>query len=91
MIWSFIALWFGKFTDWFPWKRKAKPMGPKVERIVVNDYHFPGNVSDPDRRNKKYASQKQKAKHNRRRKPKKAMRRLYQLGRNKAHPHARRS
>lgn len=75
-----------------PWRRKAvKPTGPESKTYVVNDYHFPGNAANPDRRNKKYASQEQKAKHNRKRKPKKAMRRLYQLGRNKAHPMARRS
>ena len=89
----FVSLWtWASGFDWFPWKRKAvKPAGPKVERIVVNDYHFPGDPSNPDRRHKKYASGSQKAKHNRKRKPKRAMRRLYQLGRNKAHPMARRS
>lgn len=64
--------------SWFPWKKKEKPTGPQVERYVLNDY-------------KKFADERQKAKRNRRRKPKKAMKRLYQLGRNKAHPRARRS
>jgi hypothetical protein len=80
------------WSDWFPWKRKAvKPAGPKVERFVINDYHFPGNAENPDKRHKKFADERQKAKRNRKRKPRKAMRRLYQLGRNKAHPMARRS
>jgi hypothetical protein len=77
--------------SWFPWKKKEKPTGPQVERYVLNDYHFPGNDPNPDKRHKKFADERQKAKRNRRRKPKKAMKRLYQLGRNKAHPMARRS
>jgi len=73
--------------DWFPWRRRAKPTGRESKKYVVNDFHFPGNAAHK----KKYADQMQKAKRNRKRKPKKSMRRLYQLGRNKTHPKAMRS
>jgi len=73
--------------DWFPWRKKAKPTGRESKKYVVNDFHFPGNAAHKPQRNKKYADQGQKAKRNRRKKPSKKMRRLYQLERSKAHPH----
>jgi hypothetical protein len=84
---SFFSWFGGLLSSWRNWLRK-KPSKHETKRYVVNDFHFPGNEPGAvNARNKKYADQKQKAKRNRKRKPKKAMKRLYQLGRSKAHPH----
>lgn len=79
MIWAFIIGLMGNIRNWFPWKQK-KTVRPSVHYHVENDFHFPGNEPTPGgHRNKAYADQRQKAPHNRRRKPSKAMRNLYKL------------
>jgi hypothetical protein len=74
-----------RVAELFPWRgRRVKPTGRESKKYVVNDFHFPGNVAGRSgNRNKKYADESQKLKRNRRKKPKKAMKRLYQLGRSK--------
>lgn len=71
-----LSFW-SSLVEWFPWKQKQKRAQSKT--YLVNDFHFPGNAAHKTERNKAYADQHQKAAHNRRRKPKKAMRNLYHL------------
>lgn len=75
-IFSYLLALIGTFTEWFPWKKK-KAFKPTSTHYHVNDFHFPGNEASPDHRNKLYADQRQKAPHNRRRKPSKRMQHIY--------------
>lgn len=78
MSWFTIVLSFwSSLVKWFPWKKKQT--GTQSKTYLVNDFHFPGNTAHKTTRNKAYVDQHQKATHNRRRKPKKAMRNLYHL------------
>jgi hypothetical protein len=68
---SKILSWFSKQVP-IPEQR-----GPQVYQLADHD---PGYEPDKVRPTKAYADERQKAPHNRRRKPSKAMRHLYQLG-----------
>lgn len=59
-------------------KTTLKPEFPKSQTF---EFHSANPIDEPDkpRATKAYADQRQKAPHNRRRKPSKAMRRLYHL------------